>query len=290
MPKILIIRSSSFKDIVLLSNLFRCIKKQISTAEIHFITNARCEQLVVNNPHVDQCLFLHQGSIVLEDSMSKAPYDIIVDLENSQLSRKLKKALNTTAYTIRRQFFSNELTLKRIFKVVASLGVVDDGVGAEYFISKTDEVPAADIPAPHQMGYITILLEGKSHYQQQFVSNMQALCVAVSYPIILIGNAKYQKIGEQIASVDTIKIYNAAGKFSINESADLIRRSKLVLSSKNDFCLIAIAYKRPLIALYFSVNLLNRFLFYWGCGGAKKPVHIQKMVQQIHQQLWISTN
>jgi heptosyltransferase-2 len=167
---------------------------------------------------------------------------------------------------------------------------MDDGAGTEYFITNSDEVPATDIPAPHQMGYITILLEGKSNYQQQFVSNMQALCVAVSYPIILIGDVKYQKIGEQIASADTIKIYNAAGKFLINESADLIRRSKLTLSSKNNFRLLAAAYKRPLITFDFSVNLLNRFLFYWGCGGAKKPAHIQKMVQQIHQQLGISTN
>lgn len=222
--------------------------------------------------------------------MSRGPYDIIIDLENSKLSRKLKKVLNATAYTIQTQFLSNELSLKRIFKLVGPLGVIDDGAGTEYFIAKSDEVPAIDIPAPHQMGYIAILLDGKTNQLQLLAANMQALCIAVSYPIILIGNAKCQKVGEQIASVDSIKIYNAAGKFLINESADLIRCSKLTLSSKNNFRLLAAAYKRPLITFDFSVNLLNRLLFYLGWGGVKKPAYIKKLVQQIHQQLGISTN
>ncbi len=290
MPRILIIRSSFFKDIVLLSNLFRCIKLQLPAADIHFLTNIRYESLVVNNPYIDQCLFIHEHPIVPDDCMSKAPYDIIVDLENSKLSRKLKKALKAKAYTLQTPFISNHLSLKRIFKVVAPLGIVYDGAGAEYFIAKKDEVSATDIPAPHQMGYIAILLQGESHHSQLFTANMQALCLAVSYPIILVGSANYQQVGDQIASVDSIKVYNAAGKFSINESADLIRRSKLTMSSINDFSLLAAAYKRPLIMFDFSVHLLNRWLFYWGWGGIKNPVYIQQLVQQIRQQLGISSN
>ena len=54
----------------------------------------------------------------------------------------------------------------------------------------------------------------------------------------------------EIASVDPVKVYNACGKFSINESADLVKKSKLVVSNDTGLMHIAAAYKRPVISLW----------------------------------------
>ena len=47
-----------------------------------------------------------------------------------------------------------------------------------------------------------------------------------------------------------MKVYNACGKFSINESADLVRKSKLIVSNDTGLMHIAAAYKKPIISLW----------------------------------------
>jgi len=47
-----------------------------------------------------------------------------------------------------------------------------------------------------------------------------------------------------------VKIYNACGKFSINESADLVRKSKLLVSNDTGLMHIAAAFKRPVVSLW----------------------------------------
>ena len=57
-----------------------------------------------------------------------------------------------------------------------------------------------------------------------------------------------KETGLQLA--DKIKIYNACGKFGLNESADLVRRAKLVVTNDTGLMHIAAAYKRPVISLW----------------------------------------
>ncbi|MFX5370418.1 glycosyltransferase family 9 protein, partial [Acinetobacter baumannii] len=56
------------------------------------------------------------------------------------------------------------------------------------------------------------------------------MCTAIQFPIILVGGKEDNTEGEAIAVVDPIRIYNACGKFSLNESADIIRLAKMVIS------------------------------------------------------------
>ena len=57
-------------------------------------------------------------------------------------------------------------------------------------------------------------------------------------------------MGAAIASVDNVKVYNACGKFSLNESADLVKKSKLVVTHDTGLMHIAAAYKKPIISLW----------------------------------------
>ncbi len=285
MSNILIIRFSYFKDIVLLSNLFRCIKHQYPQTDIHFLTDSRYEHVVAHHPFLNQCYFLSAGPTALRDFIRQGNYHVVIDFENSSLSRWLVKGLACTVLNGKGLFFSKDLSLQKIFKSVQPLGVKDDGKGINYFISPSEEVPMGDIPAPHQMGYLSILLDDRLTCRQQHVTWIQALCLSLAYPIMLIGSSKQQRVGEWIASADTIKIYNAAGKFSINESVDLVRRSTLVLSGEHDLRLIADAYKRPVISLDFPFNWLQAMLSFWRLKPSKQSSHINHLVRQIHHQL-----
>ena len=76
------------------------------------------------------------------------------------------------------------------------------------------------------------------------------MCKQLDHPIILLGGKEDRENASEIASVDPVKIYNACGKFSINESADLVKKSKLVISNDTGLMHIAAAYKRPVISLW----------------------------------------
>jgi heptosyltransferase-2 len=72
----------------------------------------------------------------------------------------------------------------------------------------------------------------------------------MNHPIILLGGPEDRVNGDEIAAVDTIKVYNACGKFKLNESADLVRKSKLVITNDTGLMHIAAAYKKQIISLW----------------------------------------
>ncbi|MEO8583741.1 MAG: glycosyltransferase family 9 protein, partial [Flavitalea sp.] len=80
------------------------------------------------------------------------------------------------------------------------------------------------------------------------------LCSIIDHPIILLGGNEDMKNGDKIASVDSAKIYNACGKFNLNESADLVRRSKLVISNDTGLQYIASAFNKPTLAIWGSTS------------------------------------
>jgi ADP-heptose:LPS heptosyltransferase len=65
-----------------------------------------------------------------------------------------------------------------------------------------------------------------------------------------LGGPEDKANGDEIASVDDIKIYNACGKFNINESADLVRKAKVIISHDTGLMHIAAAFKKPIISVW----------------------------------------
>jgi len=52
--KFLIIRFSSIGDIVLTTPVVRCLKKQVVTAEVHYLTKAAFRPVLAGNPYIDK--------------------------------------------------------------------------------------------------------------------------------------------------------------------------------------------------------------------------------------------
>ena len=52
--KFLIIRFSSIGDIVLTTPVIRCLKKQLSGTEVHFLSKQSFASVIENNPFIDK--------------------------------------------------------------------------------------------------------------------------------------------------------------------------------------------------------------------------------------------
>jgi heptosyltransferase-2 len=144
--------------------------------------------------------------------------------------------------------------IDRYMETVAPFGVYNDGEGMDYFIPENERVPLRDIPASHHAGFLSIVI-GASFYTKKLpVHKLQELCQKINHPIILLGAKEEREEGEAIASVDPIKVYNACGKFSLHESADLVRQSKLVIAHDTGLMHIAAALKKEVIAVWGSTT------------------------------------
>ena len=55
--KFLIIRFSSIGDIVLTTPVIRCLKKQLSGTEVHFLSKQSFASVIENNPLIDRQFF-----------------------------------------------------------------------------------------------------------------------------------------------------------------------------------------------------------------------------------------
>ena len=191
----------------------------------------------------------------------------MIDLHNNFRSIKVKRALKKKYFTIDKlsieKFFLTKFHInfmpgihitRRSLQTVKDLGVRDDGLGLDYFIPDSDRISEKDLPTSHLAGYIAIVTGASYPTKKLPLNKLRELCNKITYPIILVGGKEEFEEGRIVSEVDPIKIYNACGKFNLNESADLVRRSDLVISNDTGLQYIACAFKKPLLAIWGSTS------------------------------------
>ena len=261
--KFLIIRFSSIGDIVLTTPVIRCLKKQVDGAEIHFLVKNSFRSVIEHNPYIDKLqVWAHSWELMIEELRTEN-YDYIIDLHHNIKTLRIKRALRVKSFSfyklniqkyIYTAFKINMLPkihiVDRYLKTVESFGVKNDGGGLDYFIAAHEETGKRDIPTSHSAGYIACVI-GAAHGTKRWpVHKWKEYCQKMEHPVLLLGGKEDEENGNEIASVDPVKVYNACGKFRINESADLVRKAKLVISNDTGMMHIAAAFKRPVISLW----------------------------------------
>lgn len=261
--KVLIIRFSSIGDIVLTTPIIRCIKQQVADVQVHYLTKKSFKGIIESNPYVDKLILLDESWELMIHELQQEEYDCIIDLHHNLRTLSIKKALKKPAFSFNKLnikkwlltvFKINTLPnlhiVDRNFETVKTLNVVNDGKGLDYFIPVKDELKPNDIPASHQFGYIGLVIGAALNTKKMPVDKIKELCSKIEYPIILMGGPEDREDGNAIALNDDIKIYNACGKFNLNESADLVRKAKLIISHDTGLMHIAAAFKKPIISIW----------------------------------------
>ena len=293
MEKFLIIRFSSIGDIVLTTPVIRCLRNKFPEAEIHFLTKHSFRNLLDHNPYINKVHTLGDSFELMLHELQVEEYDYIIDLHHNLRTLRIKRFLKNV-----KSFSFNKLNLKKFiltnFKIntlprkhivdrcletVATLGVVNDGMGLDYFIPKMDEVKKEDIPTSHMHGYIAIVIGAALATKKLPLHKLKVLCAEIDHPIILLGGKEDYEDGKEIAKVDDIKIYNACGKFNLNESADLVKGAKLVISNDTGLMHIAAALQKPVISVWGNTVPSFGMYPYYGSRSNKEydVVEINKL-------------
>lgn len=264
MAKFLIIRLSSIGDIVLTTPVVRCLRNQYPDAEIHFLTKHSFKSIVASNPYINKVHVLADSFELMLNELKTEEYDYIIDLHHNLRTLRIKRflkgvksfsfnKLNIEKYiytSIKVNILPKKHIVDRNIEAVASLGVVNDGKGLDYFIPDADKISKTDIPASHQFGYIAVVIGAALATKKMPLHKLKELCAAIEYPIVLLGGKEDVEEGKAIAAIDDIKIYNACGKFNLNESADIVRGAKLVITHDTGLMHIAAALQKPIISIW----------------------------------------
>ncbi len=261
--KFLIIRFSSIGDIVLTTPVVRCVKQQVKNAEVHFLLKKSYEAVLDNNPFIDKKHFYQDDMKKIISDLKKERFDAVIDLQKNFRSLKLKLALGVKSFSFDKlniekwllvNFKINILPDKHIvdryMETVKPFGIINDNAGLDYFISQNDNNVLNELPDSHRGAYIAWVIGAKHNTKKLPIEKMISIGRKIKSPIVLLGGSEDFERGDLLEKNNCTKFFNACGKYSLNESASLIKNSKKVITHDTGLMHIAAAFKKEIISIW----------------------------------------
>lgn len=284
MTKILILRFSSIGDIVLTSPVIRCLKQQVTGCEVHFFTKKNFETVVVNNPYIDKLFLLENNLSEIVKQLKNENYDYIIDLHHNIRTWRIKRALGKKSFSFNKLNFEKWLftnfkinklptihIVDRYFETVKEFGVSNDLKGLDFFIDSKNNVETNKLPANFQNGYVAFAIGGQHATKRLPEEKTISICRKIDHPILLLGGKEDALTAEKISIYcGRDKIYNACGKFNLQQSASLIKQAQKVITHDTGLMHIAAAFKKDIISIWG--NTIPEFGMYPYRAGEKSKI------------------
>ncbi len=265
LKKILVIRFSSIGDIVLTSPILRCLKLQMDNVEIHFITKEQFVPLIKENPYIEKIYSIKKSLKEVISKLKAENYDYIVDLHKNIRSFFLILYLRKPFSTFNKLNFRKYLLVNfkinflpdihivdRYFKAVRKFGVINDGKGLDYFIPEDEEINISELPPLFSNGFIGFIIGGKHKTKMLLTNKIISICRKVNRQVIILGGKEDKERGDIIKKAVGDKIYNACGKYTINQSASLVKQADIIVTNDTGLMHIAAAFKKNIISIWGS--------------------------------------
>lgn len=261
--KILIIRFSSIGDIVLTTPVIRCLKNQLEgDVEIHYLTKAVYSSMLENNPYISKLHTIEKSTNEVNQTLQDENFDYVVDLHKNLRSGRFKKKLDGLSFSFDKLNWQKWLLVNfkinrmpkihivdRYLASVKALGVENDSKGLDYFLPKNIENSIA-LPEKFKKNYIALVL-GATHATKRLPRHkLKELVEKSRAKMILIGGKEDSEIGQLLEKIDSERVYNAAGKISLNESAYVLKQADAVITHDTGMMHIAAAFQKKIISVW----------------------------------------
>lgn len=262
MRKVLIIRFSSIGDIVLTTPIIRALKEQKPSVEIHFVTKEAHSVVLENHPGIDRLILLKNALKDVIHDIRNENYDLIIDLHKNWRSLRIKAALKIPSISFQKlnfqkwwmvHFKKNRLPsvhiVDRYFKGLAKYGVVNDKLGLDYYSGLENE---NDIPfLKHETDSYAALVLGGTYFTKKIPEiKLIEIIGHLQIPVLLLGGKDEISLAEQLEDEFPQKAFSLVGKSRLNESAEIIRRSRFVITGDTGLMHIAAAYQKKIYSIW----------------------------------------
>ncbi len=264
MVKFLVIRFSSIGDIVLTTHVIRGLKQQVEDAEVHYLTKPGFSNILEANPYIDKIHILDGYYDALIRQLKEENFDYIIDLQNNLRSLRIKRVLKKMFFSVDKlnvkkwllvNFRINRLPelhiVDRYLQTVHLFDVKDDGNGLDYFIPEQDEVDITAFPSPFKTGYLVLVIGAKHNTKKLPLSKIIELAEKIEDPIIIVGGPEDKNDAEQVcAALPGKNVMVGAGKWSVHQSASVIRQSRGVITHDTGMMHIAAAFRKKILSIW----------------------------------------
>lgn len=265
LKKILIIRFSSIGDIVLTTPVIRCLKEQLNNAEIHYLTKTEYLPILKTNPFVDKVYAIDQRIHECIEELKSENYDHIIDLHKNVRSKKVLLKLKRPSSTFRKlnvkKWLIVNLKLNRLpsihivdryFQSLKSFNISNDQKGLDFFIPAEDTIDKNSLPKMFHNTYIGWVIGGKHNTKIYPEEKIIDICKRINKPVVILGGPEDSQKGERIKSTLGNHIFNACGKYNLNQSASLLGQAEIIITNDTGLMHIAAALKKDIISLWGS--------------------------------------
>jgi ADP-heptose:LPS heptosyltransferase len=261
--KILVVRFSSIGDIVLTTPVVRCIKNQLPSSEIHYLTKKSFLSVIEANPYIDKIYTINRSIKEIIPILKNENYDFIVDLHNNirtkSLTFQLKKPFTRFPKLhllkwIYVQFKIDRLPalhiVDRYFKAVEKLGVSNDQKPCDFFLLPEDKIDPFAHFGLKEKSYIAFAIGAQFATKRLPIHKIIEICEGIDDPIILLGGKDDIDISAKIKQKLPNKIINACGLLRIGQSASVVQNAKAVITHDTGLMHIASAFQVPIISIW----------------------------------------
>lgn len=283
LKKVLIIRFSSIGDIVLTTPVIRTIKTQLDDCQVHYCTKESYTPLLRENPYIDKIHVLKDSLRTLIAELKQENFDVIIDLHNNLRTSIIKGVLRKPTYRFDKINFAkwlmvnlkinklpNRHIVERYMDTIRPLGIKPDPLGLDYFIPENEVIPKSSLPPSYHGDYVVYAIGGQHTTKKLPFKRMIELCDKINKPILLLGGPEDEAIGEKIVSFfkkseksapfeEGLKelnkksiVLNGCGKYSLNESASLVKQAAYVFTHDTGMMHIAAAFKKQIFSIWGS--------------------------------------
>lgn len=230
---------------------------------LHYVTKKQYQTILENNPYIDKLFLLEEKLSELVAHLKAEKYDYVIDLHHNLRTRILKWRLGCRSYSFNKLNIEKWLMVNwkinrlpdlhivdRYLQTVLPLGVKNDALGLDYFIPPSDEVPTEWLPETHRKGFIVYAIGAQHETKKLPVSRMVELCKKINRPVILLGGKEDAANAEVVVQALGNYIFNACGKFNLNQSASLVKQAQRVFTHDTGLMHIAAAFKKDVVAIW----------------------------------------
>ncbi len=274
--KILIIQTAFPGDVVLTLPLVQVLHKNFPTSQIDFLTIPKAAELLQNHPAIHSTIIYDKrktqkgvGQIFhLAKKLRQQKYALAIIPHRSLRSAviaflskiPMRIGFSTSAGKI---FFTHKILYRKDYhEIERNLSLLEPfrfNISTKEFPnlypSLQDEKIVKDFLVEKNLNSFVAIAPGSvwktKRWLKEKFSELAKELVHLNISVVLIGGKEDEQLCEEIRNtVNNEKIYNVAGKFTLLQSAEILRKSRVLISNDSAPQHLAVAMRTPIIAIF----------------------------------------
>jgi len=276
---VLVVQTAFAGDVILTLPLIQVVKKEYPDAVVDIVVIPKCAELLANHPSINKViLYDKHGSesglrrfIGKVQEIRKRKYDFALVPHRSLRSALLvklagipkrigfMKSAGKLFYTSRIPYDGSVHEINRNCSLLKGMGI--DPSLKEYpqlFPTFHDQKKVGHFLSEHGIQHVNNLIgvapgtvwKTKQWLTERYIELVKKL-TSHGYPVVLIGGKEDVELCESIRNeVMSRSISSAAGKLTFLQSAELLRRCRILISNDSAPMHLAVAMRTPVVAIF----------------------------------------